>query len=586
MPYTMNNLPDNIKKLPKNEQTRWMNVFNNAFKQHKDEKKAFAIANGVLKERLFDLKEQAPVGSYEHAREVVDSALSAQYSKIWPQWTYSPYMMYVFPEYLICSYQNQFYQVPYTMSIMGEVEFGEPSKVEQYFASTSESAGDAFDITVAHGKTISKDIIGRPVTIISTGAKGDVTDISKDGKVTVKVGDISQTIDYADVSFGDTPSSDTLGGQGADMPTPGQRGNVTESIQKEIRESGIQITREAVDMDFDFDSLTLKENSYDAASGVVEVILIEAGTNPMKKRHYPKSTIQEAAKDFKGLKMYMNHPTVREEAERPERNLRDWVSTITESWYEDGKAMAKVAVHDDWLKERLADPVARAHIGLSINAGGKVSYGTIDGQEMQVVEKILVNRQNGPASVDWVTEAGARGRVSRLLKESSREDINMKTLREATLEDLQRENPQLLESITTHVREQIAKNSEGEKSAKALKEAQDKIAEFEKRDRISVQKNQVVSWLKESKLPQVTQDRLMGEFTSKVFGSDRELKESFDARVKEERDYLNKISTKGRINLGESGSNAEGESIKESIETALEKRMKVSEPEKKGEEKN
>lgn len=162
----------------------------------------------------------------------------------------------------------------------------------------------------------------------------------------------------------------------------------------------------------------------------------------------------------------------------------------------------------------------------------------------------------------------------------------MKTLREATLEDLQRENPQLLESITTHVREQIAKNSEGEKSAKALKEAQDKIAEFEKRDRISVQKNQVVSWLKESKLPQVTQDRLMGEFTSKVFGSDRELKESFDARVKEERDYLNKISTKGRINLGESGSNAEGESIKESIETALEKRMKVSEPEKKGEEKN
>lgn len=81
----------------------------------------------------------------------------------------------------------------------------------------------------------------------------------------------------------------------------------------------------------------------------VMAVLIESGTNFAKKRHYPKRTIQESAPLFAGLKMYVDHPTQREEQEKPERSLREWVATITESWYEDGSAIGRIKVHSDWL---------------------------------------------------------------------------------------------------------------------------------------------------------------------------------------------------------------------------------------------
>ncbi len=164
----------------------------------------------------------------------------------------------------------------------------------------------------------------------------------------------------------------------------------------------------------DIIAVSLKESVYDQKTGILEkVCLIEAGTNEAKRRHYPKATVEEAAANFKGLKMYVNHPTQAEEQARPERDLRDWGSTILEAWPDNGKAMAKVAIHDPWLKELLADPVARQNIGLSINCRGQFYEGTINGKPMQVVEKILVEKgEHGrKSSVDWVTEPGARGRV-------------------------------------------------------------------------------------------------------------------------------------------------------------------------------
>ena len=50
MPYTLKNLPSNIKKYSKKIQEIWLKAFNNAYKQYDgDDSKAFAIANGVIK---------------------------------------------------------------------------------------------------------------------------------------------------------------------------------------------------------------------------------------------------------------------------------------------------------------------------------------------------------------------------------------------------------------------------------------------------------------------------------------------------------------------------------------------------------
>ena len=310
-----------------------------------------------------------------------------------------------------------------------------------------------------------------------------------------------------------------------------------------VKESAaFTIVKEAQDMDLEVsDFLDLSDAKYNAKTSEFEnVILIEAGTNMAKRRHYPESTIREAAAAFAGLKMYINHPTKQEEKDRPERDVRDWVSTVTESVYDSGKARAKVAIHDPWLKERLADPVFKKNIGLSINAGGKISIGLVEGQEMQIVEQIIPKRQNGPASVDWVTEAGARGRVENDLLESRREDMDMdfKTL---TLEILKAARPDLVTAI--------AEGATAEFKTKE-KELQESAATLKRDNMLMTQKDSIMALLKESKLPQAAQDRIFDSIKETLFDDDAKLKEAVSGSVTSERAYISQFSKKGAINLG------------------------------------
>lgn len=451
----------------------------------------------VIKGNL-NLEESAPVGSFEYLKEIITEQFDLQ-NPLGAEDKYSYYLMYVFPEKVICSYKNKYYEIQYTIGASESVIFDKAVEVEQYYVAKQEA-------------------------VIESGKK---------------------------------------------------------TFAQEIKESNIEITKEAIDMDVDMDFFALREGSYNDSTGEVEVVLIEAGTNPMKKRHYPKSTIQECASEFKGLKMYINHQTTREDNERPERDLRDWVSTIIESWYEDGKAMAKVAVHDDWLRNRLKDSVARQHIGVSINAGGKVSHGKVNGEEMQVVEKIFLNGNNRLASVDWVTEAGARGRVSRLLKESNqptKTETNTMDIKEAKFEDLQKENPKLLESVVEHIKKTLKESNELADKDKQLKEAQEKIKQFEVEKIKSEQKSKIQTWLNENaKIPQVVKERIAEGFANAEFETEEKLKECFDASVKKEMDYINKLSEKGKIKLSENSNNS---NVRQSIQMDLEKRLGIKEEKK------
>lgn len=353
------------------------------------------------------------------------------------------------------------------------------------------------------------------------------------------------------------------------------------TFSQEVKEAGIELVGQSQDADLDVSEFySLKEAKYDSVSGELEVVLIEAGTNPLKKRHYPESTIRESAAHFKGLKMYLNHPTKKEEAERPERDLRDWASTIVESWYDDGKAMGRVVVHDEWLRERLMDPVARQHIGVSINTGGKIVMGKVNGEEMQIVEKISLRRSNGPASVDWVTEAGARGRVSRLLKESQTltKEKTM-DLKEATFADLQRENPTLVKELSESIRKELSQSDEMKAKDAQLKEAQEKLAAVELKEKQTAQDAKVSEWLRESKLPTAVQDRIKLKVAEKVFADEKELRECFDGAHKAEVEYINKISPKGKISLGApAGKSAgEGSSLRESSAKAIADRLHLGE---------
>ena len=348
---------------------------------------------------------------------------------------------------------------------------------------------------------------------------------------------------------------------------------VMESAAVDIKEAKFQITKAGKEEDLVVtDFISLKEAKFNSDFSEVEVTLVEAGTNIQKKRHYPVKTIQESAGIFKGWKMYINHPTPSEEKERPERNLRDWASTIVESRYENGKAIGVVAIHDTWLRERLADPVAREHIGLSINTGGKISIGRVNGQEMQIVEAIISKRKNGPPSVDWVTEAGARGKVNQLLE--SRFGGRKMELEQATIANLKESRTDLVEAIR---KEADAGNVEKvAKLEKDLKEAQGKIEAFDKGQKLTAQVAAVEVALKEAKIPEASKDRIKESFGTTLVEGD--LKESITKAIGKELEYVNKLSGNGKIKIGSSSETP----LKESLGAELDSRAGiVKEPEKK-----
>lgn len=576
--YTKQNAPDWVKKLPTKAKDGWIKAFNAALEQYKDETRAFKVANAVLtkmgykkkgdkwiKVKESSLRESAPMGSFEYLRNLVRAAIEEKNPFASPtgvgEVSIYPYIRYMFLTHVIFEVDNKFYDIAFVLSVDNKsVTLGEPVEVEEIFV-----AKEA-DITYAGLSEQRGEGMG-----VGGSRQGD--------------GGADKCI--CPKCKKEYPHTKGVPCSKVKCPKCGVAlvGKVLkECVSLELQEAGIAVTKEAQNIDLDIGFISLKEASYNSETGELEeVVIIEAGTNEHKRRHYPVAVVEKSASSFSGLKMYLNHPTSREEKERPERNIKDWASTITEAWYDNGKAMGNVAVHDQWLRERLADSVAREHIGLSINTSGRISYGTVRGKEMQIVEEILVERQNGPGSVDWVTEAGARGRVSKLLKESNQKEEKTMDLKEATFEDLKRDNPTLMESVTEHIKNDLGKDVEGKKKDVELKEAQNKVKTFEAKELKEANQKLIETGLKESKnLPDLAKEKIKTEMADMSFANETELKEALGKKIKFELNYLNKVSSKGRIQTG----SGDGEtSLVESTQSTLEKRLGIA-PEKKKSEDN
>jgi hypothetical protein len=103
--------------------------------------------------------------------------------------------------------------------------------------------------------------------------------------------------------------------------------------------------------------INLREATYNAELDELETILEGASA--------------ETTALFSGMKMYLNKPSPTQKRERPEGDLKSWVSTITEAWLKDSNVHARIAIHDSWLKNRLADPIAKKglRIEVSMNNG-------------------------------------------------------------------------------------------------------------------------------------------------------------------------------------------------------------------------
>lgn len=149
------------------------------------------------------------------------------------------------------------------------------------------------------------------------------------------------------------------------------------------------------------------------------VKVIEAGQG--SSAFYPERVLEDYASVFRaGTHVYMDHPTMSEEFERPERSALDLMGKlVTEAEYQDGALYAEVEFYDRFAQiiTEMADDV-----GLSIRALGTAEESEDGTPTLTSFVEVL--------SVDVVTRAGAGGALIEML-ESARPTATGKIDREA-----------------------------------------------------------------------------------------------------------------------------------------------------------
>lgn len=159
--------------------------------------------------------------------------------------------------------------------------------------------------------------------------------------------------------------------------------------------------------------------SFDAKPGKNKwrVKVIEQGWG--SSGYYGRDVLQEYGPSVfaKGTKVFMNHPSASEDADRPERDVHELAGKLTSDavFSEDG-LYADIEFYSHYapiIAEMAED------IGLSIRAFGEAKIGEADGREGPIIESLIADPLT---SVDVVTVAGAGGRFVSLLESYKRND--------------------------------------------------------------------------------------------------------------------------------------------------------------------
>ncbi len=165
---------------------------------------------------------------------------------------------------------------------------------------------------------------------------------------------------------------------------------------------------------------------------LVEKAVRKDGTIPVKiaqpgwgsSGYYSADLLKkEGAKVFpKGTQMFWDHPTEKEDRERPERSLRDLAAVTTapavymETGPEGPGLYADAKVFEAY---RPAVDELAPHIGVSLRAYGKGKQGVAEGKKGLVVESFV----GQASSIDFVTVPGLGGKVLSLFESKRGQNV-------------------------------------------------------------------------------------------------------------------------------------------------------------------
>lgn len=320
-----------------------------------------------------------------------------------------------------------------------------------------------------------------------------------------------------------------------------------------------------------------EEGMMDEAANVVEgefMPLLEGavrrdGTIPVKlitpgwgaTGYYPADVLErDGPKVFKaGTKMYWNHPTATEEAERPEGDLNALAAELVSDARWDGQGPKGPGLYADAkVFEAYQKPIDELapHIGVSIRALGRSAMGEADGRKGPIIQGIAAAH-----SVDFVTKPGAGGQIVQMFEAA---------------------RPRRFQSVQDN--QEVVMSAEMQKQ---LKEAQDRLALVEQQNArlqeallLNEARGFVASELGKTQLPDVTKARLLESLASNPVVKDGQLdKAGYATRIAEavtrETEYLASVAGFGSGRIMGMGASA-SQAANGPDETAMQKQLNES----------
>ncbi len=131
----------------------------------------------------------------------------------------------------------------------------------------------------------------------------------------------------------------------------------------------------------------------------------------------------------KGTKVFMNHPSMSESSDRPERDVHQLAGKLaSDAVFQEGALYADVEFYSHYapiIREMAED------VGLSIHAFGEANVGEAEGRTGPIIETLVADPLT---SVDVVTVAGAGGKFLTLLESYTRKDDEIVEISESLSE--------------------------------------------------------------------------------------------------------------------------------------------------------
>ena len=181
---------------------------------------------------------------------------------------------------------------------------------------------------------------------------------------------------------------------------------------------------------------------------MVVTLLREGPGNKFHNNYYTRKALETTLSLVKSRpKQYFNHA---KDVDNPERDIRDWASSIMEAWMDTSEPKAKlkgrVKVLDNWLWERAK--IAPGELAVSIEGRGSGDPKEIEGSIYNTIQEIT--HLNG---INWVDYPGNAGMGVEMLESATQKnsteetDMDKKALIES-LKALSRE--ELREAVETN----------------------------------------------------------------------------------------------------------------------------------------